>query len=159
MTEPATHEAPPSMAAVQEAIVAEMAGLDDPLRKYEYLVSTGRALEDPGESIRQQGHAVPGCQSQVWIRAELQDGRLRLQADSDAMITRGIIALLLRVLDGRTPAEILAADLFFLDRTGLQAHLSPSRANGLANMVREIRNRAEAAAGKGHIPETRGLPA
>jgi cysteine desulfuration protein SufE len=156
MTEPATHEAPPSMAAVQEAIVAEMAGLDDPLRKYEYLVSMGRALDDPGDSIRQQAHAVPGCQSQVWIRAELQDGRLRLQADSDAMITRGIIALLLRVLDGRTPAEILDADLFFLDRTGLQAHLSPSRANGLASMVREIRNRAEAAAGKGSTPETRG---
>jgi cysteine desulfuration protein SufE len=156
MTEPGTHEAPPSMASVQDAIVAEMAGLDDPLRKYEYLVSMGRALEDPGDFVRQQAHAVPGCQSQVWIRAELQDGRLRLQADSDAMITRGIIALLLRVLDGRTPAEILDADLFFLDRTGLQAHLSPSRANGLAHMVQQIRARAEAAAGKGSTPETRG---
>lgn len=158
MTEAPGHEAPPSMAAVQEMIVAEMAELDDPLRKYEYLVSLGRTLEDAGDSIRQQDHAVPGCQSQVWIRARLQDGRLRLQADSDAMITRGIVALLLRVLDGRTPAEILDADLFFLDRTGLQAHLSPSRANGLANMVRQIRKRAEAAAGEGPTPENRGLP-
>ena len=146
MTDPVTRDAP-SMAAVQEQIVAEMAGLDDPLDKYEYLVRLGRALE-PGDGVRQDDFAVPGCQSRVWIRTERRGGRLRIHADSEAVITRGIIALLLRVLDDRTPAEILDADLFFLDRTGLRAHLSPSRANGLANMVRQIRRHAEEADGR-----------
>ncbi len=131
------------MAAVQDAIIAEMAGLEDALKKYEYLVGVGRALETPPESIRTPEHAVPGCQSQVWIRARLEDGRLRLDADSDAMITRGIIALLLRVMDRRTPMEIVEGDLYFLDRTGLASHLSPSRANGLGAMVRQIRQHAE----------------
>lgn len=143
MSAPCADDAGLSMAAVQDEIVAEMAGLDDTLRKYEYLVALGRALEVPGDSIRQSAHAVPGCQARVWIRAELRDGRLRIAADSDAMITRGIIALLLRVLHGRTPAEILEEDLFFLERTGLASHLSPARANGLAAMVRQIRRHAE----------------
>lgn len=134
---------PPSMAAIQDEIIAEMAGLEDALKKYEYLVGLGRALEVPDESIRQAAHAVPGCQSQVWIRARLEDGRFRIDADSDAMITRGIIALLLRVLDRRTPSEILHEELYFLDRTGLSTHLSPSRANGLGAMVRQIRQHAE----------------
>lgn len=149
MSELATHrqgDAPPSMAAVQDEIVVEMAGLQDPLKKYEYLVERGRALEVPDAGIRQPAHAVPGCQAQVWIRAELHQGRLRITADSDAMITRGIISLLLRVLDRRTPAEILDGELFFLDRTGLGSHLSPARANGLAAMVRQIRRHAEEAA-------------
>lgn len=137
---------PPSVESVQDAIVAEMSALDGPLKKYEYLVHTGRDLQVPDASVRLPEHAVPGCQSQVWIRAELRDGRLRILADSDAMITRGIIALLLRVLDGRSPADILQADLYFLDRTGLGAHLSPARANGLAAMVRQIRQHAISAA-------------
>ena len=139
-----TPKPPASMDAVQEEIIAEMAGLDDPLDKYEYLVALGREMETPAPAIRREAHAVPGCQSRVWIRTELRDGRLRIQADSEAMITRGIIALLLRVLDDRAPARIRDADLFFLDETGLRAHLSPSRANGLANMVREIRRHAAA---------------
>jgi cysteine desulfuration protein SufE len=139
----------PSMASVQEAIVAELAGLEDTLKKYAYLVELGRALPAPEEPIRQDAHEVPGCQSRVWIRAELRGGRMRIAADGDAMITRGIIALLLRVLDGRTPAEILDGDLFFLDRTGLTTHLSPARGNGLAAMVRRIRSCTEAAIGGG----------
>lgn len=137
----------PSMVSVQEEIVAEMAPLEGPLQKYEYLVRLGRELESPGQLIRTDAHAVPGCQSQVWIRGNLRDGRLHLEADSDAMITRGIIALLLRVLDDREPAEIIDGDLFFLDRTGLRTHLSPARSNGLAAMVRQIRHHAESAAG------------
>lgn len=133
------------MAAVQDEIVAEMAQLREPLQKYEYLIGLGRALEPPRESIRQDEYAVPGCQSRVWIRAELDQGRLRIAADGEAMITRGIIALLLRVLDGRTPTEILEEELFFLDRTGLGAHLSPARSNGLGAMVRQIRQHAEEA--------------
>jgi cysteine desulfuration protein SufE len=126
--------------------VAEMAGLGDTLDKYEYLVSRGRALETPDDALRRDEHVVPGCSSRVWIRSELRDGLLHLEADSEAMITRGIIALLLRVLDRRTPREIVDGDLFFLDHTGLGAHLSPARANGLAAMVRQIRRLAEEAA-------------
>lgn len=137
----------PSMASVQEEIVAEMAGLEDGLKTYAYLVRLGRALESPEQSIRQDAHAVSGCQSQVWIKAELDAGRLRISADSEAMITRGIIALLLRILDGRSPTEILNGDLFFLDKTGLRSHLSPARGNGLAAVVRKIRSCAEEAIG------------
>jgi cysteine desulfuration protein SufE len=136
----------PSMAEVQDAIVAEMVRLDGNLKKYEYLVRLGQSLAVPEASIRLPAHAVPGCLSQVWIRSELQAGRLRILADSDAMIIRGIIALLLRVLDGRTPAEILDGELYFLDRTGLGAHLSPTRSNGLVAMVRQIRQHAGDAA-------------
>ena len=139
----------PSMAAVQDEIVAEMAELEEPLEKYAYLVRLGRALETPDESIRQEAHLVSGCQSRVWIRTELRGGRLSIAADSDAMITRGLIALLLRVFDRRTPAEILDGDLFVLDRTGLGRHLSPARGNGIATMVRTIRSHAEAATGSG----------
>lgn len=139
----------PPMASVQSEIIAEMSGLEAPLDKYEYLVGLGRALDVHDGALRQEAFVVPGCQSRVWIRAELRDGRLRFQADSEAVITRGIISLLIRVLDGRTPTEILDTDLVFLDETGLRTHLSPSRANGLASMVRRIREYAEEAAGSG----------
>ena len=143
MREDAAAGGRPAMAEVEDEVVREMAGLDGPLARYEYLVRQGRDLELPEPSIRQDEFAMPGCESRVWIRAELVDGRLRLAADAEAMITRGIVALLLRVLDERTPAEILDADLGFLDRTGLRKHLSPSRANGLAAMVRRLRAHAE----------------
>ncbi|MFP4622652.1 MAG: SufE family protein [Gemmatimonadota bacterium] len=142
MSAPSLDGRPHSLAAVQDEIVGEMAALEGPLEKYEYLAGLGRALEAPEPSIRDEAHAVPGCQSRVWIRSELRGERLHIQADGEAMITRGIIALLLRVLDQRSPGEIMEADLFFLDRTGLGAHLSPSRANGLSAMVRRIRQQA-----------------
>jgi len=145
MTGCAAEERRGSIAAVQEEIVAELAEAETVLQKYEYLVRMGRGLASPAPSLRQAEHLVPGCQSRVWIRAVHQDGRLRIEADSEALITRGIISLLLRVLDGRPPAEILDGELFFLDRTGLGPHLSPARANGLAAMLRQIRKHAEAA--------------
>jgi cysteine desulfuration protein SufE len=147
MNGPAVDGTLPPIGSVQSEIIAEMAGLENPLDKYEYLVGLGRALDVRDGAIRQEAYVVPGCQSRVWIKAELRDGRLWLQADSEAVITRGIISLLIRVLDGRTPAEIIQTDLVFLDETGLRAHLSPSRANGLASMVRRIRGHAEEAAG------------
>lgn len=146
MTNPAAGEAARRpITAIQDEIVAEMSGLEDPLAKYEYLVRLGRALDVPDDGIRRDEHVVSGCQSRVWIRTELRAGRLQVVADSDAMITRGIIALLLRVLHDRTPDEILGADLHFLDDTGLSTHLSPARANGLAAMVRRIREDADRA--------------
>jgi len=136
---------PRSMSAVQDEIIGEMSRLPDRLAKYEYLVGLGRELEVADDGIRSDEFALAGCQSRVWIRTELRDECLRIAADSDTMITRGIIALLLRVLDGRPPADIVEADLHFLDATGLSMHLSPARANGLAAMVRRIRARAEEA--------------
>lgn len=131
-----------SLAERQDRIVEEMNGLGDWMAKYEYLVELGRSLESP-EEIRAEENRVPGCQAKVWITAEMDDGRLRLQADSDALITRGLVALLLRVLDGQPAGAIADAELTFLDRTDLGAHLSPSRANGLTAMVNRIRSCAE----------------
>ncbi len=133
------HAAAPSLHEVQDEILGEMAGLTEPLAKYEYLVAQARALPTPDPSIRSAANAISGCQVSVWVKAELQAGRLRLAGDSDALINKGILALLLRVLDGRTPAEIVGADLYFLDRSGLRTHLSPARANGLAAVVERIR--------------------
>jgi cysteine desulfuration protein SufE len=132
-----------SIRQAQDRVIAEMAELDGHLGRYEYLVRLGRKLESP-EGIRADQHVVPGCQSRVWIRAETENGRLRLYADSDATITRGIIALLLRVLDGHPPRDVAQAELYFLEETGLGAHLSPSRANGLVAMVKQIRAYAAA---------------
>ena len=137
----------PAMVTVQDEIVEEMAGIGDWLGKYEYLVRIGRELSVPAEEIRKEEHAVRGCQSRLWIKAEPRGERLSILADSDTAITRGIIALLLRVLDGRTPSEVLSADLYFLDRTGLREHLSPARANGLGAMVKVIRDLAREVGG------------
>lgn len=133
--------------AVQERIICEMAHLDDPMDKYEHLVRLGRALGVPDGGIRSDEHAVAGCQTRVWIRTEHRDGLLHIAADSEAVITRGIIALILRILDRRPPAEILSVELHAFDAIGLSAHLSPARADGLAAMLRRIRDDARQAAG------------
>ncbi len=133
----------PSLHDAQDEIIAEMSGLADRLDQYEYLIAQGKALQAPDEGIRTDEYAIRGCQASVWVRADLVGGRLHLSADSDALINRGIIALLLRVLDNRPPAEILDADLYFLDRTGLRTQLSPARANGLGSLVKRIRELAE----------------
>jgi cysteine desulfuration protein SufE len=126
----------------QARIIEEFSALDDSLDRYERLIDLGRRHDPPDEQLRSEEHAIPGCQSQVWIRAELRDGRLHLHADSDSMIIRGVLALLLRVLDGRRPAEVAAADLHFLKEVGLTTHLSPSRANGVATIVRHLQRSA-----------------
>jgi cysteine desulfuration protein SufE len=138
---------PGSLDQVQKDIVAEMSDLEDWLATYEYLVRLGKALEVDDDGLRSDEHSISGCQSRVWIRTELRDGRLRIFADSDATITRGIIALLLRVLDNRSPSEILGSELYFLDRTGLSKHLSPARGNGLRAIVRQIQGSAETSLG------------
>jgi cysteine desulfuration protein SufE len=133
--------------AVQDEIIVEMSGLEDALATYEYLVRVGRGLTLEEDGLRSEEHLVSGCQSRVWIRTELREGRLRVFADSDAMITRGIIALLLRVVDRRCPADVTGADLYFLSETGLSEHLSPARANGLRAIVARIRSFAEESLG------------
>ena len=116
---------------VQQEIVDEFSAFDDWMDKYEYLIELGKSLPVIDEKNKQEDRLIKGCQSRVWLNTELRDGRLYFTADSDAIITKGIISLLIRVYNGRTPEEILAADNSFIDRIGLKENLSPTRANGL----------------------------
>ena len=124
---------------VQDQIVEEFSVFDEWLDKYEYLIELSRQMPPIEEKRHTDQYLIKGCQSRVWIDAELRDGRLWFTADSDAIITKGIIALLIRVLDGRTPDEVLGADLYFIDRIGLRENLSPTRANGLLAMIKQMR--------------------
>ncbi len=128
-----------SIATIQDEIIEEFALFPDWMDKYEYIIELGKNLPLIGEAYKTDDYLVRGCQSKVWLHAELRDGKVVFTADSDAVITKGIIALLIRVLSGHSPREILDADLYFLDRIGLKEHLSPTRANGLANMVKQMK--------------------
>ncbi len=124
---------------IQDEVVEEFGLFDQWMDKYEYLIDIGRKLPLIDPSFRDETHLIPGCQSQVWLHSELKDGRVRFTADSDAIITKGIIALLIRVLSGQRPRDIAKADLYFIDRIGLKEHLSPTRSNGLVSMVHRMR--------------------
>jgi cysteine desulfuration protein SufE len=128
----------------QHAVVEEFAMFDDWMDKYAYLIELGKGLEKMKEQHRTKQYLISGCQSRVWLHAEMKDGRLVFSADSDAVITKGIVSLLIRVLSDHTPEEIMNADFGFLDTIGLKDHLSPTRANGLQSMVRQIRLYARA---------------
>ena len=130
----------------QDEIIEEFEGLgDDWMDRYAYIIEQGDTLPSYPESEKTQANLIEGCQSRVWIAAHrLDDGRIHFDADSDAMIVKGIVALLMRVLNDRTPREILEADLYFVDRIGLAQHLSPTRSNGLVAMVKQIREYATA---------------
>jgi len=127
----------------QDRIIEEMERLEGRMEKYEYLVDLAGELEPLAEESRTEDNLVGGCQSSVWLDARLEDGVMRIEAWSDAKIVSGIIALILRVLDGRTPGEIASTDLYFLDRTGLSSSLSPARAGGMKAIVERIRSLAE----------------
>ena len=130
---------------VQDEIIDEMAGMDDWLDRYAYIIDLGNTLPPIPEKMKTPTNLIEGCQSRVWIDAkQADDRRIHFEADSDAMIVKGIVALLMRVLNDRTPDEILGADLYFIDRIGLSEHLSPTRSNGLVAMVKQIRNYATA---------------
>lgn len=135
---------------VQEEIIDEFSVFDDWLDKYDYLISLSDQLPAIAPEHRTEQYVIQGCQSRVWVDARLEGGRVYYSADSDAIITKGIIALLIRVLDGRTPREILDTELYFIDAIGLSANLSPTRANGLAAMVKQMRLYALAFETKGH---------
>lgn len=125
---------------VQDEIIAEFEVFDEWLDKYEYLIELSRELPAIDEKHRTEEYLIKGCQSRVWIDARLDDeGKILFSADSDAIITKGIIALLIRVLNGRTPQQVLDTDLYFIDRIGLRGNLSPTRANGLAAMIKQMR--------------------
>ncbi len=127
------------IAGREEEIIREFAIFDDPMDRYAYLIDVGKKLPDFPEPLRRDEFLVPGCQSKVWLIARLRDGNIDLQADSNTAITRGIIALLLRVLSGQTADRIVRAPLSFIDAIQLRAHLSSQRANGLAAMINRIK--------------------
>ncbi len=124
---------------VQEEIIEEFSMFDEWLDKYDYLIGLSETLPPIAPEHRTNQYLIEGCQSRVWIDARMEDGCIRFTADSDAIITKGILALLIRVLDGRTPREVLDTELYFIDAIGLSANLSPTRSNGLLAMVKQMR--------------------
>lgn len=124
---------------LQDEIIDEFAMLDDWMDRYQLLIDMGNTLPPLDETSRTPQHLIEGCQSRVWLEAHMDGGVMRLSADSDALIVKGIIALLVGILDGQTPDDVLAADLYCIDRIGLRDHLSPTRSNGLLAMVKQIR--------------------
>lgn len=128
-----------SINEIQDEIIAEFNDLDDWMDRYAYIIDLGNQLPPIEEKYRTPQHLIEGCQSRVWLNAELIDGRVHYTADSDAIIVKGIISLLIRVLNDQTPKDILDADLYFINRIGLSEHLSPTRSNGLVAMVKQMR--------------------
>lgn len=124
----------------QDEIIAEFEAFSDWLDKYDYLIELSRSLPPFDDKLKVPENLIQGCQSRVWLHASLSgEGKIIFTADSDALITKGIIALLIRVLSGHTPEEILQADLYFINRIGLRENLSPTRSNGLLSMIKQIK--------------------
>ena len=127
----------------KSSVIQDFAMFDEWLDKYEYLIDLGKNLEPFPEELKTEDRLIKGCQSRVWLDTSFENGTLVFRADSDAIITKGIISLLIRVYSGRTPAEIAADDFAFVEQIGLKENLSPTRANGLASMIATIRAEAE----------------
>ncbi len=123
----------------QDEVVEEFGGFTDWMDKYQLLIDLGSELEPLDAQYKTSQNLIDGCQSRVWVNADYRDGIINFTADSDALIVKGIIALLIRVLSHHTPAEIAGADLYFIERIGLKDHLSPTRSNGLLAMVKQLR--------------------
>lgn len=124
---------------LQDEVVAEFSDFDDWMDKYQMLIDLCNDLEPLDDKYKTEQNLIDGCQSRVWLQCDMVDGRLVFTADSDALIVKGIIALLIQVLSNHTPKEILDADLYFIDKIGLREHLSPTRSNGLLAMVKQIK--------------------
>ena len=124
---------------IQDEIIEEFASFDDWMDKYQMLIDIGNEQEPLDEKYKVESNLIDGCQSRVWLQADYHDGIIDFAAESDALIVKGIVSLLIRVLSGHTPQEILDADLYFIDQIGLKEHLSPTRSNGLLAMVKQIR--------------------
>ncbi|MGL5262533.1 MAG: SufE family protein [Bacteroides sp.] len=124
---------------IQEEIIEEFSDFDDWMDRYQLLIDLGNEQAPLDSKYKTDQNLIEGCQSRVWLQADLLDGKVVFQAESDALIVKGIIALLIKVLSGHTPEEILASDLHFIDAIGLKEHLSPTRSNGLLAMVKQMR--------------------
>ncbi len=124
---------------IQDEIIEEFSGFDDWMDKYQLLIDLGNEQEPLDEKYKTEQNLIDGCQSRVWLQADLVDGKIHFSAESDALIVKGIVALLIRVLSDQTPQDILDADLYFIEQIGLKEHLSPTRSNGLLAMVKQIK--------------------
>ncbi|MGP1478626.1 MAG: SufE family protein [Capnocytophaga sp.] len=129
---------------IQNQLVEDFSFFDDWTQRYEYLIELGKSLPLIDPQYKTPERLIKGCQSQVWLYAESKEGKLYFTADSDAIITKGIVALLVKVFSGHTPTDILTADIHFIDQIGLKEHLSPTRANGLVSMLHQMRAYAQA---------------
>jgi len=128
-----------SISGIQEEIIGEFEIYDDWMDKYNYIIELSRDLPVIDPKLKVNGNLINGCQSKVWLNAGYEDGKVVFTADSDAIITKGIVSLLIRVLSNRRPEEILDADLYFIDRIGLRQNLSPTRSNGLLSMIKQMK--------------------
>lgn len=128
-----------SIDQIQDGIIADFAFFFFFMEKYEYIIELGKNLPVIDDRYKDEDHLIKGCQSRVWLHADLDGDLVRFTADSDAIITRGIIALLIQVLSNQTPEAIASADLYFIEKIGLKEHLSPTRANGLLSMVKQMK--------------------
>ena len=133
---------------IQDEIIDEFSGLDDWMDRYQLLIDLGNEQEPLAEQYKTEQNLIDGCQSRVWLQADYENGVIHFQAESDALIVKGIVSLLIRVLSDHTPREILDADLYFIEEIGLKEHLSPTRSNGLLAMVKQMRMYALAFASK-----------
>ena len=128
-----------SINSIQDEIIDEFSGFSDWMDKYSLIIETGNSLPALDDKYKTPENIIEGCQSRVWVHANYENGVITFEADSDAIIVKGIISLLIRVLSGQTPDDILNADLYFIDEIGLKEHLSPTRSNGLLAMVKQIK--------------------
>lgn len=135
---------------IQDEVIEEFEDFTDWMDKYQMLIDLGNDLVPLDEKYKNEQNLIEGCQSRVWLQCDFENGLLSFTADSDALIVKGIIALLIRVVSGHTPTEIAAADLYFIDRIGLKDHLSPTRSNGLLAMVKRIKAYAVAFQARTH---------
>ena len=128
-----------SINEVQDEVIAEFNDFDDWMDRYQLLIDLGNEQEPLDDKYKTEQNLIEGCQSRVWLQADLTDGKVVFQAESDALIVKGIIALLIKVVSGHTPDEILNSDFYFIEKIGLKEHLSPTRSNGLLAMVKQMR--------------------
>lgn len=123
----------------QNEIIEEFELFDDWMDKYEYIIQLGKELPLIDEKYKTEENLIKGCQSKVWLHADMRDGKLCFTADSDALITKGLVSMVVQVLSGQKPKDIADADIYFIDKIGLQSHLSPTRSNGLLSMLKQIK--------------------
>lgn len=128
-----------SIKEIQDEIVDEFSMFEDWMQRYEYMIDLGKSLPLIDKQFKTEDYIIKGCQSKVWVHADMQEGKIAFTADSDAIITKGIIAILIRAFSGQPPQAILDADTTFIDEIGLKEHLSPTRANGLVSMIKQIK--------------------
>ena len=124
---------------LQQNLIEDFSFFEDWTQRYEYMIELSKGLEKMDEQMKNDQNIIKGCQSKVWLHAELNEGKIKFLADSEAIITRGIIAILLTIFNNRTPKEIIESDTNFIEKIGLKEHLSPNRANGLYSMIKQIK--------------------